>query len=172
MRNSLGALFQKMTKKTKTLEQRAADAVLREAKTVVVGGKTYTLKPITVRTLIRLSAQVSELPTFDEIIKEEDRANSTIDRARECGALGDIMALLLLQRGKNDGTLWQKHQFRRLADAALDLYPSQLHVIIDTALAPEEVGYFFGITTFLSASNILRATREVEIKTDPTASGL
>jgi len=45
-------------------------------------------------------------------------------------------------------------------------------VIIDTALAPEEVGYFFGITTFLSASNILRATREVEIKTDPTASGL
>lgn len=161
-----------MKKNTKTIEQRTADAVLGTPKTIAVAGVTYEMRPITVRTLIQLSALISHLPIFGEDVEIEGRATMTIDRARECGVLGDIVALMLLQRGPTDGSFREQRQFRRLANDALDLHPSQLHTVIDTALAPEEIGYFFGVTTFLSASNILRATREVEIKTDQTASGL
>jgi len=162
-----------MTKKTKTIELQVADAVLDAPKIIVVGGETYEVKPITLRTLIRLSAMISYLPMFSSDLTREEKVAMIIDRARECEALGDIVALMLLQRGPNDGSRKKRSEFRKLAQEALDLRPSQSHTVIDTALAPEEVGYFFGVITFLSAANILRATREVEqtTETDQTASG-
>lgn len=168
----------------KTVEQKVAETILQEWETVKVAGKSYRVAPPTVATLIRVSAEVSRLPVREETDGETDILPYVLRTARDCGALGDIAAVLILgARGlerrrrvvcKRFGGLirrrvWQTQDCKgELARELLEsCSPRELGMLVARLLGKMEVAAFFGLTVSLAEVNLTRPTKE----TVTTASG-
>lgn len=173
----------------KTIEEKTAQTILQESEEIKVGDKTYIIAPPSVATLILASAAISRLPHLrldgNKIIEE------SLNIAKDCSVLGEIAAILILgakhvnevvttRQIQRKRRLWgffntkrtivrtetRKEQLAR--EVLEEISPRDLHNLVAQILIKMQVGDFFGLTTFLSETNLIRQTK-VEI--EPTASG-
>lgn len=173
----------------KTIEEKVAQTILQQPEEMTIGGKTYTIAPPSVATLILVSGGVSRLPHLH--LDEDKVIEETLSVAKDCQELGDIAATLILgAKHINDivesrhtekkrhmwGLFSTKHTVvkyetkkERLSRELLeDTTPRDLHNIIAQTLLKMQVGDFFGLTTFLTEINLMRPTK---VETEVIASG-
>lgn len=187
-------LNQEKMQEPPTIEKRVADAVLeRESDTLTLDGVMYRIASPTLATLIMTSELIAGLPPMNPEAKNP--LEEVLKNARHCKLLGKITAVLILgakRVGENrqvpadrqQGTgffarLMQKiapsrrrtvAEVDKLADMILnEVRPSVLQQLLTRRLIDMEIGDFFGLTTSLTAANLLiKPTREVD---GATASG-
>lgn len=171
------------------IETKVARTILQQPEEMTIGGKTYTIAPPSVATLILASEVVSHLP---QVHLDEDKiVEETLWIAKDCRKLGDLMAILILgARHINDTVERREKRQKRLlwglirytkeetiietAKEALsrelleEVTPRDLQNSIGKILFKMQVGDFFGLTTFLTEINLMRPTK---VETEPTASG-
>jgi hypothetical protein len=157
-----------------TLETKAANTVLQQPVEVEIGGKIYLAAPPSVATLILASAAVSKFPEVS--LDVEDIASESLYVAKDCEALGEIVAILILGA---KGLKEKKKKFFGLKTAEIDkksilakeilteLTPRQLSKMLGKLLAGMDLAFFFATTNSLIKINLLQKTR----KTETTASG-
>ena len=167
-----------------TIEQRVGATLLQKPRQIEVAGKTYSVAPPTIATLILASEAISLLP--QERLDDEHIVEETLRIAKDCRALGDILAILMLgakglteERTIEERTLFGLRRRRKtqtidrkreLADDLLEpLAPRDLYRLISELLRDMQLGDFFGSTTSLLEVNLTKATRGVE--TETTAPG-
>lgn len=187
-------LNQDKMQESATIEKRVADAVLeRETDTLTLDGVIYRIASPTLATLIMTSELIAGLPPMNP--EAENPLMEVLKNARHCRLLGKITAVLILgakRVGENRqvpadrqqgagffSRLMQKMapsrrrtvaEVDKLADIILnEVRPSVLQQVLTRRLIDMEIGDFFGLTTSLTAANlILKPTREVD---EATASG-
>lgn len=174
---------------SKTIEEKTAQTILQETEEIKVGDKTYTIAPPSVATLILASAAISRLPHLrldgNKIIEE------SLNIAKDCAVLGEIAAILILgakhvnevvttRLTQRKRRLWglfktthtivrtetRKEQLAR--EVLEEISPRDLHNLVAQILIKMQVGDFFGLTTFLSETNLIRQTK---VGPEQTASG-
>lgn len=150
----------------KTIESKVADTILQRPKTVVIGGATYNVAPPSTATLILVSGLISQLPKIET--DKKDIVTETFRIAKDCGAIGDIMASIVLgaKAVRKDKRLLSIRR-KRLARQLLDIPPSELQTIFLNLLPGMEMPDFFGLTVSLIEVNMTKQTKE----TGTTASG-
>jgi hypothetical protein len=158
-------------------ERKTAEAILQKPFTVLIGGRTFEVAPPSNRTIIEVSGAVASLPkTYN---KKGNVLNEALRIAKDCGSIGDILAILILG-GKNLTervktpkkrflwiiTEWEEktiNRKRELADFILDNQkPSETAEMTALLFNRLEIGDFFGFTTSLIDLNMIRPTKEVE----------
>ncbi len=173
-----------MNEQQQTIEQRVGATILQQPRQISIAGKTYSVAPPTIATLILASEAISLLP--QEYLDEEHIVEETLRIAKDCRVLGDILAILILgAKGLTEERTAEECTFfglrrrrtvrkidrkRELADELLEtLAPRDLSRLISELLRDLQLGDFFGATTSLLEVNLIRATREVG--TETTAHG-
>lgn len=166
-----------------TIESKVASAILeRPIASIELDGVEYKIAPPSIATLILVSEIVSTLPQI-EPVSSDKIFKSVIHNAKNYRALGDIVAVLILGAKGLTETKTRKVVKSRLfglrkveieetttidkraelAKIVLEnIRPSVMLNIIIKRLTDMEVGDFFGITTSLSETNLLKPTKEVE----------
>ena len=173
----------------KTIEEKVAQTILQQPEGMTIGGKTYTIAPPSVATLILVSGGVSRLPHLH--LDEDKVIEETLSVAKDCQELGDIAATLILGAKHINDIVESRHTEKkrhlwglfstehtvvkyetkkeRLSRELLeDTTPRDLHNIIAQTLLKMQVGDFFGLTTFLTEINLMRPTK---VETEAIASG-
>jgi hypothetical protein len=157
-----------------SLEQKTAETILQQPVEVEIGAKKYSVAPPSVATLILASAAVSKLPAVN--LDTKNIATECLCIAKDCEALGEIVAILILGAkalkpatgGKRLLSALRKDPKTALADEILEnLSPKQLSNLVGKLLAGMELAFFFATTTSLTEINLLRKARI----TETTASG-
>lgn len=171
-----------MDKETRrpTTEERVAQTILQQPTTIKVGSKEYAVAPPSTATLILVSAAASTLPNVS--LDEKKLVEATLNIAKDCTAIGDIIATLILgAKHVNDPVTrtevrtvrYLRGLFKRemrievsetkreqLSRELLEeLSPRELQTILGQLLATLEIGDFFGLTTFLLEVNTIRPTK-------------
>lgn len=154
-----------------TIEQKVAQTVLQQTERIAVGGKTFTVAPPSVATLILVSEAISRLPQHH--LDNKKIVDESLSVARDCKVIGDIVATLILgaKKGRKCGfsALLNSIRKRRLSRMLLEeLTPSELNLLLVRLLKRLQIGDFFELTTFLIEVNLLRPTKVVS---ETTASG-
>ena len=167
----------------KTIESKVAETILQQAEEITVGSKTYYAAPPSIATLILVSEAVSRLP--HRKLDGEKVMGEVLANAQDCRPLGEIAAILILGAKNGEETisvvekrrkkcLWGiirrtssvKRERKRkdvLADEILaDYSPQQLNDLIARLLTRMQIADFFGLTTFLTETNLLRQTKVEE----------
>ncbi len=160
-----------------TTEQKVADTILQKEEVVLIGGASYNIAPPSTATLILVSAEISKLPKI-EITENKEVLPWVLSNAKDCGFLGDIVAILILgAKGitetrkiakpilfgfmKSSKQEFIDHK-KILAKKLLEDYtPKELYELAIGLFDRLEIGSFFGITTFLIEINLTKPTREV-----------
>lgn len=145
---------------SKTLEEKTAEAVLQNKKTVKVGNRTFTVTPPSVRTIIAVSGEISRLPAFQQV-EGANPMMQTLAYAPESKRLGKILALMMLGRRRAPFDFIRAIRRKILAAAILDLNTEQMYELLTELLNGMEVGFFFGIITSLNEINMLRAKETI-----------
>ena len=145
---------------SKTLEEKAAEAVLQTKKTVKVGNRTFTVTPPSVRTIIAVSGEISRLPAFQQV-EGANPMMQTLAYAPESKRLGKIIALMMLGCRRTPFDFFRAIRRKILAAAILDLNTEQMYELLTELLNGMEVGFFFGIITSLNEINMLRAKETI-----------
>lgn len=173
----------------KTTEQIVAETILQTAttgSTIDVDGQEFTITDPTPATLMMVSAEVSRMPRVNT--KADNILFEVLRTAKDTNPIGRIAAILILGakrikeghfiRAQKQSTRWSWRRMRRvrewktiwrqseldwLSEKLLDsLTIATLSELITKRLGEMQIGDFFGLTTSLSAINILKATKEVE----------
>lgn len=166
----------------KTIEQKVSETILQQPEEITVGEKTYKAAPPSVATLILASEAVSRLPQIK--LDTEKVVEESLSVAKDCRALGDIIAILILgakhltetvksretkEKRYLCGLLRRKHEVEvevtidrkaELANEILEnISPTNLYILFATLLQKMQIQDFFGLTTFLTEINLLRQTK-------------
>lgn len=154
--------------KKKTLEREVADTILQRKRRITIGGRVYSVAPPTAATLIQVSAEVSELPGGMRIDGDGDYFSATILGAKDCAALGRILATMMIgARPTLAGQLVARLRIRVRGRRLLARHsPRQLNAANTELIRGMQVADFFALTAFLSGMSITKAT-----KAGTTASG-
>ena len=154
--------------KKKTLEREVAETILQKKKTITIGGRKYKVVQPTAATLIMISAEVSELPEGMRIESGEDYFFATLRNAKDCKALGRILATMMIgARPTWIGQLLCRLRIRVRGRKLLARHsPRQLNAANTEMIRDMQVADFFALTAFLSGLNMTKAT-----KAETTASG-
>lgn len=165
----------------KTIETKAAESILQTAtETIEIGGKKWEIGKPTVGTIIMASELISQLPKPKSNVASKDIIPEVMRVAKDAKVIGKIVAVLILgakrvlEHRKNGKHSWWKCLidciFRRkkireeidaLADLVLqELDSNDIFTIISKCLGNLQLGSFFGITTSLSQSNVLKPTKD------------
>ncbi|MDR1197529.1 MAG: hypothetical protein LBK94_00755 [Prevotellaceae bacterium] len=158
-----------------TIEKITCDAILQNPIAITVCGKEYHVAPPSTATLIEVSKYISQLPELN-INKDGNVVMETLSIAKDCEALGDIVAILIL--GKKNLITEKKRLFglikykvdnqKKLAgEILLNLSTEELNDLFVKLLNLLKVDFFFDITIFLKDVNMLKKTKMSET----TASG-
>ena len=176
-----------------SIEKLVADAILERKTSVEIDGREYLIAPPTIGTLILVSELIAELPEVRRDV--ENILIETLRTARDCKVVGKIVATLILGAKRIDECRsvvlteeheerrfsWRKLRFERrittterevneldyLSDLVLkNCSAATLTQIVSQRLIDMGVADFFGLTTSLSAANLLKSTKEevVEIQ--------
>lgn len=169
-----------------TIEEKVASAILEKPiAELEIDGKVYPIAAPSLGTLILVSEIVSTLPIVKDGIDDKDILPTVLSVAKDCGRLGELVAVLILGRKglteqveieeggrKLLGFIPVRKPVKRtitidrraeLAELVLDnLRPSVMLKIVVKRLADLEIGDFFAITTSLSEANLLKPTKEVD----------
>ena len=166
----------------KNIEAKAADAILQKPIEIEIGGQKYTAAPPSTATLILVSEAVSRLP---HLALDGDKAvEECLSIAKDCKALGDVAAIMLLgarhltETVKESQTVRKSHlwglfstsgtvEVERVIDRKAELAqelletlpPRDLNSLIVKLLEAMQLADFFGLTTFLTEVNMLRQTK-------------
>ncbi len=173
-----------------SIEKKVTDAILQRTSSVIeIEGKEYPIAPATPATLILVSELVSELPVIHD--DAENILIETLRTARDCKVVGKIVATLILgaKRIKENNVVtieeeshsrhFSIRKMRFIDEVKKDIYefneleylstlvlenctPATLSQIISKRLIDMGIADFFGLTTSLSAANLLKSTKEVE----------
>lgn len=165
-----------------TIESKVAAAILEKPiATIELEGVKYNIAPPSISTLILVSEIVSTLPQVDDVPNDKI-VYSALHHAKDFKQLGNIVAVLILGAKGLTDTVTRKVVKKRffglikseteetvtidrkaeLAKIVLDnIRPSVMLNIIVRRLNDLEIGDFFGITTSLSETNLLKPTKEV-----------
>lgn len=154
-----------------TVEKIVCDAVLQNPKTITVSGKDYKVAPPTVATIVEASKYISQMPEI-RMNEEGDVLTEVLSSACDCEDIGNIIAILML--GKKNLVLEKTYCFglikikannqRRLADELMEsLSPEEMSSLLTELLKELQIGFFFGISTFLKGINLLRKTKSETI---------
>ncbi len=164
------------------IEKKVAQTVLQEPVEIIVRDMVFRVAPPSTATLILASEAISQLPYVN--LDSENIASESLYVAKDCRALGEIVAILILgAKGlKETRTITEKRLFglvtktqeievdkkAELANSLLeDLEPRELQGMLVKLLNTLQIGDFFGFTASLIEINLLRRTREAGM----TASG-
>ena len=157
----------------KTIEEKVAQTILQQPEEMTIGGKTYTIAPPSVATLILVSGGVSRLPHLH--LDEDKVIEETLSVAKDCQELGDIAATLILGAKHINDIVESRHTEKKRhlwglfsTKHTVVTTPRDLHNIIAQTLLKMQVGDFFGLTTFLTEINLMRPTK---VETEAIASG-
>ena len=150
-----------------TLEQKTANTILQQSVKVQIGQKTYPVAPPSTATLILASAAISRLPKIK--LDSENIASECLCVAKDCEALGEIVAILILgAKGLKETrrSFFKTIEIDRkgilVKEILSELTPKQLSDILVKLLAGMELAFFFSTTTSLIEINLLRKTRATE----------
>jgi hypothetical protein len=150
--------------KKQTAERAVAQAIFQETQTVEVGGKTYEVAPPSIATLIKVSDLVSQMP--DVNVNTEDFIGETLRVAKDSRIIGDIIATVILGakriRDFKVGVFGgKKTELSELSEALLyEKSPKELsELLADILVNRMDVGFFFRISTSLSAVRITKPTK-------------
>lgn len=173
-----------------SIEKKVTDAILQRASTSIeIEGKTYPIAPATPATLILVSELVADMPSINT--ESENIFLETLHAAKDCSVIGDIVATLILgakrinennivtvpQRYRTLRFSWKKmrwvHEYKTVQKEMTELSylsklilencsPSVISEVISKRLIDMGISDFFGLTTSLSAANLIKRTREVE----------
>lgn len=137
-----------------TTERKTERALLEEPSEVTLGGKTYKVNPPSLRTLVRVSALVSELPVFDA---ENPFYAETLSKAKDCGKVADVFAVLILGGRHSAIPFADGLRFRLLRRRLyLNARPSEMAGAFVELINRLELDSFFGVTTSLTALNVTK----------------
>jgi len=155
---------------SETIERKVAEAVLQLENTITVGDETFVVAPPSTGTIIMVSEAVSRLPEFN--IETDNVFTEALSVAKECEALGDIGAILIMgaKSIKEDVQYQIRSSFfkrkktismrKHISDKLiLEMAPSTLRETIISLLKMSQVSDFFAITASLIEINLLRQTR-------------
>ena len=169
---------------TDPIEARVASTILQTPRELIIGGRTLLVAPPTTATLILASEAIATLPQV--ILDSEHVVEETLRIARDCRAIGEILAILILgARGLTETKTTTKKKLFGLVSSTstetidlkeelaqhllLHLPPAEMFCLLTELIRDLQLADFFGITTFLVGVNLLQPTREGE--TETTASG-
>ena len=169
---------------TDPIEARVASTILQTPRELIIGGRTLLVAPPTTATLILVSEAIATLP--QAILDSEHVVEETLRIARDCRAIGEVLAILILgARGLTETkTTTKKNLFGLFSSTStetidlkeelaqhllLHLSSAEMFRLLTELIRDLQLADFFGITTFLIGVNLLRPTREVE--TETTVSG-
>jgi hypothetical protein len=159
-----------------TIESRVADTILQSLKEIKIGNVTYEVAPPSAATIILASKYISQLPQIK--LNKDNILNDTLFVAKDCGVLGDILAVLILGaknltekktvvKTKLFGLIKEKEEVEidkktELAKRILfDLQPIDIGNAISGILQGMQLAFFFGIITSLIEINLLKPTKNV-----------
>lgn len=168
----------------KTIEQKVGETVLQQPRQITAGGRTFTVAPPSVATLILASEAVSQLPQVK--LDRKRIVEETLFAARFSRPLGDVAAILILgAKGLTEAVKTRHRRFfglwhttktetiDRKAELSKwlleNLDSAGLNKLIFELLKDFQLGDFFGTITFLIEVNLLRPTKVIDSET--TASG-
>lgn len=160
-----------------TIEQKVGSAVLQKNKEITVAGRTFSVAPPSVATMILASEAVSLMPAVE--MNPKDILSEVLFIAKDCRIIGDVVAILILGAKNLKETVTEtvevKRRFRRprietvertidrkaeLAKWLLEeLEPQELRKLFSDLINGFQLGDFFGFTTFLIEINLLRPTK-------------
>lgn len=151
-----------------TIEKKVAEAILSSKVKIKIGQDTYNVARPTIRTLIAISKEISQIPKLE--VEKGNELLSILSVAKECERVGRIFAILILGYKKDTESLrfWQKtkenkqeKEINKLADEILNKHsPKELnHALVDL-LSHLEISDFFVLTTSLFGVNVLKRTVE------------
>lgn len=160
-----------------TIEKQVSDAVLQEPTKITLGDKVYTVARPSAGTIIEVSKYISTLPIAPFIESENEVLSYVLAYAKDCEAIGDIAAILILGRKglivtqeritKRFFGLYKKvetfevNQQKELAKELLDNCTNEeLLTLISQTLEMQHIAFFFSVITSLNEANILRRTKE------------
>jgi len=164
------------------IQAKVARVILEDPKTVVLGGKEYTIAPPTLGTLIRASEMIAQMPDKIEPRKKRE-FQDILAAAKDYKALASLIAVLVLgvKKAKETtfvkGKRWffiKKERVPVTKEEALsreildNVSPAEIKDTIVSLLEGLELNDFFITTTFLTGINVTRPTKVV---TEATASG-
>lgn len=157
------------------IEKNVSDVILQKPIDVTVGGKTYTIQPPTLATMILASEEIAKLPEVN--LDEENIVYDTMREAKNSKAIGKVLATFILgaKRARRKeitvekGHLWiipfikvkMVTALDKLSDKILeDMTPKDGLTLISEALKNTQITDFFALTTFLNGVNVTK--RKVE----------
>lgn len=149
----------------KTAEQRVAEAALEEPSVVLIGGKSFSVRPPSLATLMKVSAHVSQLPAVDSDVK--DSIGETLRVAKDFGLLSDIITTLILGAKSKFPVLNSilsapyriKYAFVRWF-VENKAQPKELHdALVEIAVNRMQTGFFLAVGHSLSAINTTKPTK-------------
>lgn len=160
-----------------TIEKQVSDAVLQEPTKITLGDKVYTVARPSAGTIIEVSKYIATLPIAPFIESENEVLSYVLAYAKDCEAIGDIAAILILGRKgliatrqrvtKHFFGLYKKvetfevNQQKELAQELLDdCTNEELLTLISQTLEMQHIAFFFSVITSLNEANILRRTKE------------
>ena len=145
------------------IENKTTETILQLEIDVVIGTKSYHVAPPSTATLMLVSAKIAELPAIE--LNSTNIASECLSVAKDCGAIGDIVAIMILGAKKVTkrglfGLFARGRNQRKLAKKILaNLTPKELSELLSKLLVGLELSFFFGITTSLLGINLLRQTK-------------
>lgn len=162
------------------IEERTADTILQKPETVTVGGKEYEVAPPSIATLVLASKYIARLPRVE--LDKENVLGGVLAVAKDCGMIGDILAILILGAKRSEEDADRAPSFirrisnrkketkrERLAKELLEaMKPRDAYSLLAKLVGNLQIADFFGLTTFLIGVNMTKATKVV---TETTASG-
>lgn len=167
---------------SETIEGQVAATILQQPTVIKIGEKTYTVAPPSVATMILVSEHVARLPAIK--LDNETLIEDVLRCAKDCRALGDIAAILVLgakgvtQRVtrvrkvrqsrffgliKRDVEVSADEVLNRQAELARELLETldaaELYSLVVQCLNTLRLADFFGLTTFLCEINLTKPTK-------------
>lgn len=160
-----------------TVEKITADAVSQEPLKIIMNGNEYIVARPSAGTVIEVSKYIASLPIAPFIEKEHDILTYVLAYAKDCEAIGDIAAILILGRKNLFATrkhvtkrffgIYKKveyvevNQQKELAKELLDNCTNEeLLSLVTQTLEMQHIAFFFRLIISLNEANILRRTKE------------
>ena len=127
---------------------------------IIVGGRGFLVPPFSLRTYIKISSLISELPAVKGITLEGEESvleaiKMSLSIAKDCSKVVDILAYMVYG---SKFTVVRRYLFKLWAQ---HLTPEEIFSAIITILNKNNVAGFFQYITFLTEVNLLKPTKVI-----------
>lgn len=150
------------------IEERTSATILEKHTEIEICGKSYSVAPPTLATLIMASSEISKLPKINENLKGEEALYESLRYAKKSSVIADIATILIV--GAKDYTKYLKknrilkffgvsNRVEKLRYDILNSSPKKLDEIVGLCLQGMEIQDFFLLTTFLNRVNLTKETK-------------